>query len=211
MPNLPISQLPELTAMTPNAEFAVAQGGVTYKVKNSTLSPFPTVYGLFSQTADSLSVSATTIETTIIGGGVGSLNVLPNMFSVGDSFNVSILGHISSKNNDNLTIRIKTNTVTLGTIGPITMSQSNSKHFDLQIYFTIRSIGGEGVASIISGGQFNYSKDASFSFEGGDYTSINNTTFDTTISNTLNITAQWNSSDVQNSIYTEILVLNKIY
>lgn len=33
MPNLPISQLPELTAITSNAEFAVAQGGVTYRVK----------------------------------------------------------------------------------------------------------------------------------------------------------------------------------
>lgn len=33
MPNLPISQLPELSAITPNAEFAVAQNGVTYKVK----------------------------------------------------------------------------------------------------------------------------------------------------------------------------------
>lgn len=33
MPSLPISQLPELTSISPNAEFAVAQGGVTYKVK----------------------------------------------------------------------------------------------------------------------------------------------------------------------------------
>ena len=33
MPNLPISQLPELTAITSNAEFAVAQAGTTYRVK----------------------------------------------------------------------------------------------------------------------------------------------------------------------------------
>lgn len=33
MPNLPISQLPELTAITSNAEYAVSQGGVTYRVK----------------------------------------------------------------------------------------------------------------------------------------------------------------------------------
>ena len=33
MANLPISQLPELTAITSNAEFAVAQGGTTYKIK----------------------------------------------------------------------------------------------------------------------------------------------------------------------------------
>lgn len=33
MPNLPISQLPELTAITSNAEFAVAQSGTTYRIK----------------------------------------------------------------------------------------------------------------------------------------------------------------------------------
>jgi hypothetical protein len=33
MPNLPISQLPEITATTSNAEYAVSQGGVTYRIK----------------------------------------------------------------------------------------------------------------------------------------------------------------------------------
>jgi hypothetical protein len=211
MPNLPISQLPELTAVTSNAEFAVAQGGTTYKVKQSTLSPYPSVYGLFSQTGDSVSVSGTTTESTIVGAGVGSLSVPANGFSVGDSFNVSVLGHISSKNNDTLTIRVKSGSVVFGVMGPVTMSQSNNKHFDLQIYFTIRNIGAAGTASILAGGQFNYSKDASFSFEGADFTTLNNTTFDTTISNTLNITAQWSSVDSANSIYSEVLILNKLY
>ena len=216
MPNLPISQLPDISGSTlgylgPDGEFAVAQAGTTYKVKSSNLAPYPTVYGLFSQTADSIAVSGTTSEGSIIGTGVGTLNVPANGFSVGDSFNVAVMGHLSSKNNDTLTFRIKTDSIVLGTIGPITMSQSTNKHFDLQLYFTIRAIGVAGVASILSGGQFNNSKDASFTFEGADYTNINNTTFDTTISNTLDITAQWSSSDVQNSIYSEILVLNKIY
>ena len=33
MPNLPISQLPEITATTSNAEYAVSQDGVTYRIK----------------------------------------------------------------------------------------------------------------------------------------------------------------------------------
>jgi len=211
MPNLPISSLPELTALTSNTEFAVEESGTTYKVKNSTLSPFPVTYGLFSQTANSTPVSATTLETTIIDGGVGTLSVPANGFRIGDSFRVIAMGQISSRNNDTLTIRIKSNSVILGTIGPITMSQSNNKRFYLQIYFTIRNIGGSGVASIMTGGQFNYSKDASFTFEGSDYTQENNTTFDTTISNSLDITVEWNSSNSDNSIYSEIFVLNKIY
>ena len=35
--DLPISLLPELTAITQNAEFAVAQGGTTYRVKNQNI------------------------------------------------------------------------------------------------------------------------------------------------------------------------------
>ena len=79
--NLPISQLPELTGITPTAEFAVSQDGTTYKVKKTYLKE-----GLFSQTSDSVTVSGTTSETTIIGGGIGSLSVPSNGFSVGDSF-----------------------------------------------------------------------------------------------------------------------------
>lgn len=37
MPNLPISQLPEITATTSNAEYAVAQDGVTYKIKRGNM------------------------------------------------------------------------------------------------------------------------------------------------------------------------------
>ena len=48
-------------------------------------------------------------------------------------------------------------------------------------------------------------------FEGADFSIINNTTFDTTISNTLNITAQWNSNNAGNNIYSESFILTKIY
>lgn len=211
MPNLPISQLPELTAMTANAEFAVAQGGVTYRIKNSNLSPYPAVYGLFSQTGNSVTVSGTTTESTLIGNGVGTLSVPANGFSVGDSFDGRIVGHISSKNNDTIRIKIKTDSIVLGDTGVITMPQTTNKHYTIDLNFTIRSLGGPGVGSIISGIVFTYSKDASNAFEGSDFSVNNNTTFDTTINNTLDVTVQWGSTDAQNSIYSEYFVLNKVY
>jgi hypothetical protein len=48
-------------------------------------------------------------------------------------------------------------------------------------------------------------------FEGVDFLFINNTTFDTTITNTLDITGEWGTASTGNSIATEIFVLNKIY
>mgnify|MGYP003347074576 CR=1 FL=1 len=120
-------------------------------------------------------------------------------------------GHIGSNNISNLTIRIKTGSVTLGTIGPINMATATNQHFKLNLNFTIRSIGGAGVASIMTEGDFSYSKNASTAFEQSIFTNQNNSTFDTTSSNTLDITAQWDSTNSANSIYSEIFTLNKVY
>lgn len=175
------------------------------------ITPGPTNYGLFAQTANSPTITATTTESTLIDGGVGTLTVPANGFSVGDSFLMHMSGILSSKNNDTLTIRVKAGSVVLGTSGAIIMPGITAKHWDLIVQFTIRQIGAAGVASIVTSGQLTYSKDASNAFEGGDFSTINSTTFNTTISNVLNVTGQWSSNDPLNSIYTEFFVLNKIY
>jgi len=216
MPNLPISQLPDITGSTlgylsPNAEFAVAQEGQTFKVKNSQLSPYSFVYGLFAQTGDSVSVSATTIETTIIDGGVGTLTVGPNQFKVGDSFRADFGGLLSAKNNDTLRIRVKAGSVVLADSGPQTMTTSINDVWQFSVNFTVRQIGVAGVADIVALGVFHTTKQSNNAQGGFAFNTVNNTTFDTTISNTLNVTAQWSSNSTDNSIYSDIFVLNKIY
>lgn len=211
MPDLPISLLPELTAITQNAEFAVAQGGTTYRVKNSTLAPFPTVYGLFAQTGNSVAVSATTVETTIIDGGIGTLTVGANQFQIGDSFRADFGGLLSAKNNDTLRIRVKAGSVVLADSGPQTMVTSVDDVWQFSINFTIRQLGVAGVADIVSLGVFHTTKQSNNNQGGFAFNTVNNTTFDTTVSNTLNVTAQWSSNSVENSIYSDIFVLNKIY
>jgi len=42
-------------------------------------------------------------------------------------------------------------------------------------------------------------------------TIITNTTVDTTISNTLDVTAQWGAASAGNNIYSDIFILNKTY
>lgn len=172
---------------------------------------FTIIGGLFAQTGNSAPITGTTTETTLLDGGVGSLTVPANFFKVGDSFSVTMGGHISSVNNDTLQIRIKSGSVVLGDTGAITMPGTTNKHWNLEVRFTIRTIGAAGVASIASFGQFNFSKNASNAFEGADFSIVNNTTFNTTISNTLNITAQWSSNNAGNNIYSESFILTKIY
>jgi hypothetical protein len=173
--------------------------------------PGPAGGGLFAQTANSATVTNTTVETSMLGTGVGTLSVPANGFSVGDSFSGRLVGHISSRNNGTIRIKVKSGSAILGDTGLLTMPQTTNKHYNIDLNFTIRTIGAAGVASIVTGMVFTYSKDASNAFEGSDASIINSTTFDTTISNTLDITVQWGSADPLNSIYSEYFTLNKVY
>jgi hypothetical protein len=207
MPDLPISGLPELTAITSTAVYAVELSGTTYKIQQGTLSPLPTVYGLFAQTGSSTPVSGTTVETSIIGSGTGTLSVPSNGFRVGDSFSAKLNGHISCVGSATIHIRVKANSVLLGDTGVIALDTTTGKHWQLDLNFTIRSIG--SVGSIASYGSFGYIKNSGLNFEGSNFVTI--TPLDTTILNTIDITVEWNTNNSGNSIYSDIFVLNKIY
>ena len=170
-----------------------------------------TNYGLFAQTANSPTITATTNELTLIDGGVGSLSVPANGFSVGDSFRVDMGGVMSAQNNNTITIRLKTGSVVLGNSGPLTLPAITGQVWYLSVNFTVRSIGAAGVASIVAIAQFHILKAASGTQQGFAWNTINNTTFNTTIQNTLDITAQFSSNSANNSIYSDIFTLNKIY
>jgi hypothetical protein len=175
-------------------------------------SPSTNSYGLFAQTADGTPVTATTVETNMIGTGVGTLTVPANGFSIGDSFQASLDGIISCVGTATLHIHVKTLAgVILADTGIIAMDAATAKTWLLTLYFTIRNIGGATVASISSGGLFSYIKNSGTNFEGYVLSNINNTTFNTTISNTLIVTAQWNTTNAGNSIYSTNFTLTKIY
>jgi hypothetical protein len=170
-----------------------------------------TNFGLYSQTESSTPVTNTTTETSLIDGGVGTLSVPANGFKVGDSFHAILSGHISSVNNHTLRIRIKSDGTVLADTGSITMAGSTNKHWKLEVYFTVRVLGGSGTAKIATAGTFMYTKDASNAFEGTNFSTETSTGFDTTVDNRLVITAQWGSADTRDIIYSEIFTLNKTY
>ena len=165
--------------------------------------------GLFTQTGNSTPISATTSELTLIDGGIGSLTIPANFFKPGDSFRLRMGGIVSAVNNDTLTIRVKGNSVTLGS-DIITFPTTSNRSWMLDIDFIIRTIGGVGVASIVSNGFFTFTR-ISEDLLGGGFVVIENTNFDTTITNTLDITAEWSSNDVSNSIYSTNFVLTKTF
>jgi hypothetical protein len=173
--------------------------------------PATSNYGLYAATANSTPITGTTAELSLVGAGVGTLSVPANTFKVGDSFHAKLIGHISCVGSATLDIRVKSGSVLLADTTVVNLSAATNKHWEINIYFTIRSIGTAGVASLVSGGLFSYTKNSGTNFEGTNFSIINNTTFDTTISNILNITAQWNTNNAGNSIYSELCILNKLY
>ena len=168
-------------------------------------------YGLFAQTANSTPITGTNIETTLINGGVGSLSVPANGFQIGDSFRAVFGGVLSSENNQTIRIKVKTGSVILLDSGLQPITNITNDIFSLNIDFTIRQLGVAGVASIVSLGSFHYTKTSNASIQGFAFNTVNNTTFDTTISNTLDVTIQWGSASTGNNIYSDIFILNKIY
>jgi hypothetical protein len=174
--------------------------------------PLPLVYGLYAQTANSTTVTNTTTETTIIGSGVGTLTVGANQFTVGDSFRADIAGLMSAQNNQTLRVKIKAGSVILADSGPQNLGSAiSSDVWALSINFTVRALGAAGVASMVSLGTFTYIKTNNATLEGFSFNTLNNTTFDTTISNVLGITVEWGSANAGNTIYSDTFVLNKIY
>lgn len=169
------------------------------------------INGLFAQTESSTPIANTTTESSLIGTGVGSLSIPANGFAVGDSFHAKLIGHISCNSAATIRIRVKSDSILLADTDVIPLATATNKHWEINVYFTIREIGAAGVASIAAGGIFSFVKNAGTAFEGRNFLSINDNTFDTTISNTLEITAEWGSANAADSIYSDIFMLSKTY
>jgi hypothetical protein len=170
-----------------------------------------TNFGLFSQTGNSAPITGTTVETTLINGGVGTLTVPANSFVVGDSFRAVFGGVLNAANNQTIRVKVKAGSVVLLDSGLQAISNITNDIFELNIDFTIRQLGVAGVASIVALGGFHYTKTSNGSVQGFAFNTINNTTFDTTVTNTLDVTVQWGSTSGTNSIYSDIFILNKTY
>ena len=171
----------------------------------------PPNYGLFAQTAVSTPIANTIAEKTLIGTGVGTLSVPANGFAVGDSFALKMCGNVSCANNETIHIRIKSNGIVIGDLGVFQMKIATNKFFELVVDFTVTKIGGAGVAELFVNGQYSYNQNANTQLDGSNFALISNTTFDTTIINTLTITGHWGLANAANSIQSQNFVLTKTY
>ena len=80
----------------------------------------------------------------------------------------------------------------------------------LELDFVVKSIGGAGTAEILTKGFFKAVKNNQ-DIKGFSFEDHNNTTFDTTIQNQLDITFEFDNTDSSTFIQSDLLVLTKVY
>ena len=214
MADLPISGLPAASSLDGTELFAVVQGGVTkYTTAQNINYVTSNNYGLFNQTGDSAPISGSThVSGSLIDGGVGTLTVPANGFRKGDAFEAVMTGKLWVQNGHTLDIQVRADGEVLGDTGVITMASATNKNWRLILNFSINEIGGAGTASITTVGTFQYRKNAGDAFVSEIFDFTNNTTFNTTIQNTLEIRAVWaGGANDGDSIYSKIFTLKKTY
>jgi hypothetical protein len=81
----------------------------------------------------------------------------------------------------------------------------------LVLDFTVTKLGAVGVGELFANGVFTYNRNSSNAIEGVNFGLIDGTLFSTTISNTLNITAEWVTSNEANTIRSQNFTLTKVY
>jgi len=218
MPNLPISQLQQANPLDGTELFAVVQDGVTKKTTAGSINYVSSNnYGLFNQTGSSaiISGSASDVPTSgsLLDGGVGTLTVPANGFKIGDAFHSRLAGKINIANSHTLDIQFKSNGIALVDTGEVPMAKSTEgQNWNLDVTFIIQNTGSAGTASILSSGELNVRKDASGEVVTEIFSDINNTTFDTTIINSLTVEAILDASCIASeNIYSEMFTLHKIF
>jgi len=165
--------------------------------------------GNYSQTVQGTTIN-TTGEQSVVGTGVGSLSIPADAFAIGDSFHAKIGGKINATgggSRSEIIIRIKTGSTVLASTDVFDLDTATDQGWECELDFTIASIGATG--SICTNGNFAYTKDGSRQVYGYIFQDVQ--PIDTTISNALDITAEWNVLNTGDDIYSANFVLYKVY
>ncbi len=150
---------------------------------------------IFTQTADQ-TVTNTTTETTLLGTGVGTKTLPSNFFTIGKTIRLRVGGVYSTPiTGATATIRVKYGSTTLATIATTSLLASASNlEVDGEVLITCRTTGGTG--TVITHGDIEYLTGVTGTIA---VDPLNNagatTTIDTTTTNALDVTIQWDTAD----------------
>lgn len=158
------------------------------------------------------SIANTVTETTIIGAGLGSLTGLANTIPVGSTTRITANGAITINATPTLTFRIyggATSTTLLATFAITLSTLAAGSAWRLETCAVVKTIGAATTASVQLNSTFHVNDSTSVNTYGNQ--TLNNTTFDTTVNNVFNVTAQWSAAHASNILDTNQFFSNSVY
>ena len=169
------------------------------------------VGGVYAGTSDGTLINNTVEQSVLPGSGVGSLSIPPNGFAVGDCFHCVVAGDCVFDKDDTIQIKLKENGNILAQTPIINLedAQAGDNAFEIEIDFTIRSIGALG--SIATNFDFTYNKDGVESKDFRGTRAMDVQPIDTTVSSTLDISVQFPTNVTPSSLQTRLFRLQKVY
>lgn len=169
-----------------------------------------TPYGGVFMTVSNASLFSGQTETSLFSGStnIGSLTIAPNTFQIG-AYQFNLSGTFASNNGDTLIIRLKSSGVILGTF-IVQLNSTSGQFFEFKDIISVRRLGIAGSAELANNFEFTYSDTVQY-LKGNRSCVVNASNFNTTISNVLDITAQFSSGSIANKIQTLQAIFTRLY
>ncbi len=149
---------------------------------------------LFTQTATG-TVANTVTETAITSTGVGTLTLPANFFVAGKTIVLAGYGVHSSVGGSQINIRVKFGSTVICTTGAVTTGVHTDRGFWIDSVITCRTTGVTG--TVFGQGMYNEAGASNASF---DMVNTTTTTIDTTTSQAVSVTVEWDTADAGNTI-----------
>jgi hypothetical protein len=177
----------------------------------SAINGLTAVGGIYAGISDGTVINNTTEQSVLPATGVGSLTIPANGFAVGDCFHCVVAGDCSFDKDDTIQIKLKENGNILAQtpIFDLEDAQAGGNAFEIEIDFTIRSLGATG--SIATNFDFTYNKDGTDSKDFRGTRAMDVQPIDTTVASTLDITVQFPTNVTPSSLQTKLFRLQKVY
>lgn len=162
------------------------------------------VGSIFTQFADA-TVANTTVETSILGTGIGSKTV--NAYALdtgGRTLRIQMRGMISvNVGSPTLTVRFKIQGVTIST-GVIAVNAASNNAFSIDELVTTRNTGSSG--TVASNGEFSY-QDTLNDLHSVGLLQPGTSTTDLTTSKTIDVTVQWSAASALSTITSQVATI----
>ncbi len=155
---------------------------------------------LFTQTEDK-TVANTITETSIIGTGVGTVSLPGSFFTAGKTIQFHMHGYHSSTGNPSLTLKVKLGSTTIGS-KTVTVGNGSTDGYDLNGLITCRTTGTTGTVVFMG----EYHELHANGAEAG-IVQTGTTTINTGSSQVLDITLQWGTANVGNTMTSQLFIV----